>query len=72
VSERDNAALALATSQIVQAFGQVYNAGLISIDEFLRVVYRFAGEVVPAERPDNPTAPIAPTGAGASRDPPIS
>jgi hypothetical protein len=66
VSERDNAALALATSQIVQAFGQVYNAGLISIDEFLRVVYRFAGEVVPADRPDNPTAPIAPVGGGGS------
>ena len=67
VSERDNAALALATSQIVNAFGQLWNAGLISQDELLRVVYRFAGEVVPSDRPDRAKAPIQPAGgAGGS------
>lgn len=64
VSERDNAALALATSQIVNAFGQLWNAGLIDADEFLRVTYRFAGEVMPASRPDNPKAPITTTAPG--------
>jgi hypothetical protein len=28
----------------------------------LRVVYRFAGEVVPSDRPDTPKAPITPSG----------
>jgi len=62
VSEKDNAALALATSQIVSAFGQLWNAGLIHADELLRVVYRFAGEVLPSDRPDRARAPIMPTG----------
>jgi hypothetical protein len=63
VSEKDNAALALATSQIVSAFGQLWNAGLVSADELLRVVYRFAGEVLPSDRPDRARAPIAPAGS---------
>jgi hypothetical protein len=54
VSERDNAALALATSQIVTAFAPLYNAAMIDADEFLRVVYRFAGEVTPRDRAGNP------------------
>lgn len=54
ISERDNAALALATTQIVQSFGQLWANGFITADEYLRVVYRFAGEVVPKDRPDNP------------------
>lgn len=62
VSEKDNAALALATSQIVSSFGQLWNAGLINADELLRVVYRFAGEVMPSDRPDRARAPITPTG----------
>jgi hypothetical protein len=58
VSERDNASLALATSQVVTAFGQLWAGNLINADEYLRVVYRFAGEVMPADRPDNPRVPV--------------
>jgi hypothetical protein len=61
VSERDNAALALATSQIVTAFAPLYNAAMIDADEFMRVVYRFAGEVRPAS-PTNPASPIQTAG----------
>lgn len=62
VSERDNAALALATSQIVNSFGSLYNAALIDSEEFLRVVYRFAGEVLPEDRPDNPKPSVSTSG----------
>jgi len=74
ISERDNAALALASSQAVQAFGQLWAAGLIDADEYMRIVYRFAGEVLPADRPDNPRPAIQPSGGGgggASRKPGI-
>jgi hypothetical protein len=54
ISERDNAALALASTQVVESFGQLWANGFIDADEYLRVVYRFAGEVLPAARPDNP------------------
>ncbi len=53
MSERDNAALALATSQIVTAFAPLYNAKMIDADELLRIIYRFAGEASPTD----PTAP---------------
>lgn len=69
VSERDNAALALATSQIVEAFGQLAAGGFITADEYLRVVYRFAGEVLPADRPDNPKPQAKPKGSGTNPDP---
>ena len=68
ISERDNAALALASSQTVASFGQLWAAGLIDADEYLRVVYRFAGEVLPAGRPDNPQARPQP-GRGAQPNP---
>jgi hypothetical protein len=61
VSERDNAALALATSQIVTAFAPLYNAAMIDADEFMHVVYRFAGEQLPAS-PANPDESIATAG----------
>lgn len=48
-SERDNAALALATSQIVTAIGELYDRELIDEQEYMRLVYRFAGEVKPAD-----------------------
>ncbi len=54
ISERDNASLALASTQTINSFGLLWAANLITADEFLRIVYRFAGEVVPADRPDNP------------------
>jgi len=47
VSEKDNAALALATGQIVAAFSKLYDLELITADELMRITYRFAGEVWP-------------------------
>ena len=46
-TERDNAALALATGQIVSAIGEMYDRKLIDEAEYLRLVYRFSGETVP-------------------------
>ena len=60
ITERDNAALALASTQVVESFGQLCANGFISAEEYLRVVYRFAGEVLPAARPDNPQAAARP------------
>ena len=56
ISERDNAALALASTQVITSFGQLWANGFIDDDEYLRIVYRFAGEVMPAARPDAPHA----------------
>jgi hypothetical protein len=67
VSERDNAALALAATQVITSFGQLWAANLISADEYLRVVYRFAGETLPAGRPDNPKPMVQPAGAARPR-----
>jgi hypothetical protein len=67
VSERDNAALALASSQVIQAFGGMWVAGLITPDEFMRVVYRFAGEQLPKEKspsPDPAKFPVAGSNQG--------
>ncbi len=60
ISERDNAALALASTQVVASFGQLWAGGLIETDEYLRVVYRFAGEVLPSARPDAPHTQAVP------------
>lgn len=46
-TERDNAALALATGQIVAAIGDIYDRELIDEPEYLRLVYRFMGEAHP-------------------------
>jgi hypothetical protein len=54
ISEKDNAALALASTQVISSFGQLWANGFIDDAEYLRVVYRFAGEVLPADRPDSP------------------
>ncbi len=62
ISEWDNAALALASTQVVESFGQLWANGFIDAEEYLRVVYRFAGEVLPAARPDNPQATRRPGG----------
>ena len=63
ISERDNAALALASTQVITSFGQLWANGFIDDDEYMRVVYRFAGEVIPADRPDNPKPKTTPKGA---------
>lgn len=46
LSSRDNAALAIATSSIASALVDLFDRGLIDESELLRMVYRFAGEVV--------------------------
>jgi len=47
VTEKDNAALALAVSRIYPAISEVFDRGGIDENEFLRLVYRMAGEVQP-------------------------
>jgi hypothetical protein len=47
VCVRDNAALAGAAVQAINAFGKLREMGLIDDPELLRVVYRFAGEPQP-------------------------
>ena len=49
ISGRDNAALALAATQIVSAFAVIRDRGLIDDAELLRLAYRFAGELVDVE-----------------------
>jgi len=49
ISWRDNAALALAATQIVSAFAVIRDRGLIDDAELLRLSYRFAGELVDVE-----------------------
>ncbi len=46
ISVRDNASLAVAASSIVNAFAGIRDRGLIDDKEFLRLAYRFAGEIV--------------------------
>jgi hypothetical protein len=46
-TERDNAALALATNQIVTSIGEMYDRQLLDEEEYLRLVYRFSGETIP-------------------------
>ncbi len=46
-TERDNAALALATGQIVAAIGEMFDRELIDEEEYIRLVYRFSGETIP-------------------------
>jgi hypothetical protein len=68
VSERDNAALALATSQIAASLRPLVADGLLTPTEYLRWVYRFGGEVLPApvspatSPPDHATPPPRPSG----------
>lgn len=46
-TERDNAALALATAQIIQSVGELYDRELMDETEYMRLVYRFSGETLP-------------------------
>ena len=48
-TERDNVSLALATTQIVTAIGDMYDRKLLDESEYLRLVYRFMGETLPAD-----------------------
>ncbi|MDR3575350.1 MAG: hypothetical protein P4L50_15930 [Anaerolineaceae bacterium] len=49
ISERNNAALATATDNIYNSFSELHDLGLITDNEFLRMVYRFSGETVDIE-----------------------
>jgi hypothetical protein len=49
ISARDNAALALAASQIAAAFSALRDRQAIDDAELLRMVYRFAGEIADVE-----------------------
>jgi hypothetical protein len=51
ITERDNAALALATTQIVSAIGEMYDREAITLEEYQRLTYRFMGEVLPTNLP---------------------
>ncbi len=48
-TERDNAALALATGQIIAGLGEMYDRELVDESEYIRLVYRFAGETPPED-----------------------
>lgn len=50
LSSRDNAALAVATSTISSALVNLFDRGLIDGKELVRMVYRFAGEVLDVEK----------------------
>jgi hypothetical protein len=67
ITERDNAQLALGVQRIVTAFMPLYNARIVSYDEFIRLVYRFLAETPPTASldPDEiiagiPNTPAAP------------
>jgi hypothetical protein len=49
LSARDNAALAVAASTVIHALGELRDRALIDDAEFLRMAYRFAGEVADVE-----------------------
>ena len=49
ISARDNAALSMAASQIIAAFTDLRDRGLIDDAELMRITYRFAGELVDVE-----------------------
>lgn len=50
LSARDNAALAIALSTVVNGLGALRDRAIIDDAELLRMVYRFAGEVVDVEQ----------------------
>lgn len=50
ITERDNANLALAASRIMPVVGELFDRGGIDEGEFLRLVYRMAGEVYEADK----------------------
>ncbi len=54
ITERDNSALALAVSRIYPAFSEIFDRGGIDEKEFLRMVYRMAGETGGVGLDDHP------------------
>jgi len=50
VSARDNAALAIASERVVRGFAELRNRELINDEEYLRMVYKFAGEMIDIDK----------------------
>ncbi len=75
ISQRDNAALATATNIMTNAFGLLRDRALVDDAELLRIVYRFAGEIVDIEEmlkrgaaaPPPKVQPAAPAAPGAAQ-----
>jgi hypothetical protein len=60
ISARDNSSLANAAQAFVNAFNQLHEKGLISDSEFIRLAYRFAGEVLDTDQAIPPKKPVRP------------
>ena len=64
ISARDNISLSMAASNIANVFNGLRDRGLISDEELLRLVYRFAGETLDlanaGAKPSNPEARTQP------------
>lgn len=69
VTERDNANLAMGVQRITAAFIPLYNAGKITAQELIRLVYRFLAETPPESIPDE-TSPIYANAKAPQADPP--
>ncbi len=67
ITERDNSVLALAVSRIYPAFSELFDRGGIDEKEFIRIVYRMAGESQPPEVSAMGKRPLKPLGSGASQ-----
>ncbi len=67
ITERDNSVLALAVSRIYPAFSELFDRGGIDEKEFIRVVYRMAGESQPPDAPAMKRKPLKAPGGGASQ-----
>jgi hypothetical protein len=54
ISARDNASLSVAANNVANVFVQLHDRGLIDNSELLRLVYRFAGEVIEEDQLNKP------------------
>jgi hypothetical protein len=62
ISERDNAGLAVAASTIGATWKNLYEQGLIDEQEYMRVVYQFAGQTAPEDIPSEPKSRVIAVG----------
>ncbi len=60
ITERDNASTSLAVARMIPAVGDLYDRKLISAEEYIRLVYRMAGETPPESVPDGLRRPLSP------------
>ena len=67
ITERDNSNLALAVSRVYPAFSEIFDRGGIDEEEFIRIVYRMAGEIHPPENvPAMKKRPLKPLSSSAA------